>query len=97
MVLLTRELVIIVDTMYRVVKLAAKLQCMFCVVSVVLLDTANEPTLEWTRYPYGPAANTPGVSSTILLRFPMNTNTNVVYEFIPIAYLSLELTALLYR
>ncbi|XP_046673447.1 ephrin type-B receptor 1-B isoform X1 [Homalodisca vitripennis] len=27
---------------------------------VVLLDTATEPTLEWTRYPFGPAANTPG-------------------------------------
>lgn len=71
--------------MYCVVKLAAKLQCMFCVVSVVLLDTANEPTLEWTRYPYGPAANTPGVSSTILLLFPMNTDTNVVSVFIAIA------------
>lgn len=32
-------------------------------VSVVLLDTATEPTLEWTRYPFGPAANTPGVST----------------------------------
>ncbi|XP_054266069.1 ephrin type-B receptor 1-B-like isoform X3 [Macrosteles quadrilineatus] len=27
---------------------------------VVLLDTATEPTLEWTRYPFGPAATTPG-------------------------------------
>ncbi|XP_066998191.1 ephrin type-A receptor 5 isoform X2 [Anabrus simplex] len=27
---------------------------------VVLLDTTLEPTLEWTRYPYGPQANTPG-------------------------------------
>ncbi|KAK7789841.1 hypothetical protein R5R35_011236 [Gryllus longicercus] len=27
---------------------------------VVLLDTTQEPTLEWTRYPYGPQANTPG-------------------------------------
>lgn len=27
---------------------------------VVLLDTATEPTLEWTRYPYGPSATTPG-------------------------------------
>uniref|UniRef100_A0A8D8YG78 receptor protein-tyrosine kinase n=1 Tax=Cacopsylla melanoneura TaxID=428564 RepID=A0A8D8YG78_9HEMI len=27
---------------------------------VVLLDTATEPTLEWTRYPYGPQATTPG-------------------------------------
>jgi hypothetical protein len=29
---------------------------------VVLLDTTGEPTLDWTRYPYGPQANTPGVS-----------------------------------
>lgn len=36
---------------------------MHCFVSVVLLDTATEPTLEWTRYPYGPQATTPGVSS----------------------------------
>lgn len=27
-----------------------------------MLDTTQEPTLEWTRYPYGPQANTPGVS-----------------------------------
>ncbi|XP_068901588.1 ephrin type-B receptor 1-B isoform X8 [Tenebrio molitor] len=27
---------------------------------VVLLDTTGEPTLDWTRYPYGPQANTPG-------------------------------------
>ncbi|XP_069702936.1 ephrin type-B receptor 2 isoform X1 [Periplaneta americana] len=27
---------------------------------VVLLDTTQEATLEWTRYPYGPQANTPG-------------------------------------
>lgn len=32
------------------------------VFTVVLLDTATEPTLEWTRYPYGPQATTPGVS-----------------------------------
>ncbi|KAG8264528.1 hypothetical protein J6590_008467 [Homalodisca vitripennis] len=31
--------------------------------SMVLLDTATEPTLEWTRYPFGPAANTPGLQS----------------------------------
>lgn len=30
--------------------------------SVVLLDTTKEATLEWTRYPYGPQAQTPGVS-----------------------------------
>lgn len=29
---------------------------------VVLLDTTKEATLEWTRYPYGPQAQTPGVS-----------------------------------
>ncbi|KAJ9600949.1 hypothetical protein L9F63_000896, partial [Diploptera punctata] len=27
---------------------------------LVLLDTTQEATLEWTRYPYGPQANTPG-------------------------------------
>ncbi|RZF39254.1 hypothetical protein LSTR_LSTR010348 [Laodelphax striatellus] len=27
---------------------------------VVLLDTATEQTLEWTRFPYGPPAKTPG-------------------------------------
>ncbi|XP_039300621.1 ephrin type-B receptor 1-B isoform X3 [Nilaparvata lugens] len=27
---------------------------------VVLLDTATEQTLEWTRFPYGPQAKTPG-------------------------------------
>ncbi|XP_063925314.1 ephrin type-B receptor 1-B isoform X3 [Zophobas morio] len=27
---------------------------------VVLLDTTGEATLDWTRYPYGPQANTPG-------------------------------------
>ncbi|XP_064537536.1 ephrin type-B receptor 1-B isoform X2 [Drosophila montana] len=27
---------------------------------VVLLDTTREATLEWTRYPYGPQAQTPG-------------------------------------
>lgn len=31
-------------------------------VSVVLLDTTGEEKLEWTRYPYGPQASTPGVS-----------------------------------
>lgn len=30
--------------------------------TVVLLDTTKEATLEWTRYPYGPQAQTPGVS-----------------------------------
>lgn len=35
---------------------------------VVLLDTTKEATLEWTRYPYGPQAQTPGVSGlTIIL------------------------------
>lgn len=31
-------------------------------IAVVLLDTTKEATLEWTRYPYGPQAQTPGVS-----------------------------------
>jgi hypothetical protein len=47
---------------------AVTVRCLNCVlnlyfcVSVVLLDTTQEATLEWTRYPYGPQANTPGVS-----------------------------------
>ena len=32
---------------------------------VVLLDTTKEATLEWTRYPYGPQAQTPGVSIAV--------------------------------
>lgn len=28
----------------------------------MVLDTTGEASLEWTRYPYGPQANTPGVS-----------------------------------
>lgn len=35
--------------------------------SVVLLDTTKEATLEWTRYPYGPQAQTPGVSTCVIL------------------------------
>ena len=30
--------------------------------SVVLLDTTQESSLDWTRLPYGPQARTPGVS-----------------------------------
>ncbi|KAH8376029.1 hypothetical protein KR093_005601, partial [Drosophila rubida] len=30
------------------------------IVIVILLDTTREATLEWTRYPYGPQAQTPG-------------------------------------
>lgn len=37
--------------------------CAFCV-AVVLLDTTTEASLDWTRYPYGPQAQTPGVSIT---------------------------------
>lgn len=36
---------------------------------MVLLDTTGESTLEWTRFPYGPQANTPGVSGFIYLFF----------------------------
>lgn len=41
----------------------------FCLyyASVVLLDTTKEATLEWTRYPYGPQAQTPGVSQLFKL------------------------------
>ncbi|KAI4495866.1 hypothetical protein M0802_008272 [Mischocyttarus mexicanus] len=28
---------------------------------IVLLDTTTEAKLEWTRYPYGPQASTPGL------------------------------------
>lgn len=35
---------------------------------VVLLDTTKEATLEWTRYPYGPQAQTPGVSTFVLMK-----------------------------
>lgn len=31
--------------------------------AVILLDTTIEPSLDWTRYPYGPQAGTPGVSN----------------------------------
>lgn len=34
---------------------------------VVLLDTTKEATLEWTRYPYGPQAQTPGVSELLYI------------------------------
>lgn len=37
----------------------------FSLVAVVLLDTTQEEKLEWTRYPFGPEANTPGVSFAI--------------------------------
>lgn len=39
-----------------------KSQFLFNFFAVVLLDTTGEATLDWTRYPYGPQANTPGVS-----------------------------------
>jgi len=35
----------------------------FLVIAVVLLDTTTEEKLDWTRYPFGPQANTPGVST----------------------------------
>lgn len=38
-----------------------KFHFLFAFVSVVLLDTTGEASLDWTRYPYGPQANTPGV------------------------------------
>lgn len=37
--------------------------------TVVLLDTTREATLEWTRYPYGPQAQTPGVSLQWITEF----------------------------
>lgn len=47
----------------------------FCLyyASVVLLDTTKEATLEWTRYPYGPQAQTPGVSSINLFIRPRHS------------------------
>uniref|UniRef100_A0A182W4G9 Uncharacterized protein n=1 Tax=Anopheles minimus TaxID=112268 RepID=A0A182W4G9_9DIPT len=38
-----------------------------CAVHLVLLDTTKEATLEWTRYPYGPQAQTPGIVLLLLL------------------------------
>nr|CAD7258156.1 unnamed protein product [Timema shepardi] len=35
-------------------------ECIRFCITVVLLDTTQDPTLDWTRYPYGPQANTPG-------------------------------------
>ncbi|KYM98678.1 hypothetical protein ALC62_10646, partial [Cyphomyrmex costatus] len=32
----------------------------FFMIAVVLLDTTTEEKLDWTRYPFGPQANTPG-------------------------------------
>ena len=37
----------------------------FVSVSVVLLDTTKEDSLDWTRYPFGPQSATPGVSHQI--------------------------------
>lgn len=34
-------------------------------IAVVLLDTTQEEKLEWTKYPFGAEANTPGVSFVI--------------------------------
>lgn len=31
-------------------------------ISVVLLDTTTEESLDWTKFPFGPNAPTPGVS-----------------------------------
>lgn len=39
----------------------------FFVIAVVLLDTTTEEKLDWTRYPFGPQANTPGVSTSKFL------------------------------
>lgn len=36
-------------------------------IAVVLLDTTTEEKLDWTRYPFGPQANTPGVSRSKFL------------------------------
>nr|CAD7424943.1 unnamed protein product [Timema monikensis] len=35
-------------------------ECIRFCITVVLLDTTQDPALDWTRYPYGPQANTPG-------------------------------------
>lgn len=37
----------------------------FSLIAVVLLDTTQEEKLEWTKYPFGAEANTPGVSFVI--------------------------------
>lgn len=48
---------------YQIYKLNIPKQYIYEIyITVVLLDTTREATLEWTRYPYGPQAQTPGVS-----------------------------------
>ncbi|XP_066905252.1 ephrin type-B receptor 1-B isoform X3 [Halyomorpha halys] len=50
------------STMSRFLLLAAAV-CLPAIIiaeQVVLLDTSREATLQWTSYPYGPQANTPG-------------------------------------
>lgn len=46
---------------------AMKLTLCSISVAVILLDTTGEASLEWTRFPYGPQASTPGVSYLIIL------------------------------
>ncbi|XP_076066161.1 eph receptor tyrosine kinase isoform X4 [Oratosquilla oratoria] len=41
---------------------------------VVLLDTTNESTLEWTRYPFGPSAPSPGWIEESFTRFEEGIN-----------------------
>ena len=45
-------------------------------VTVVLLDTTKEDSLDWTRYPFGPQSATPGVSRTVVhVLLPSEPNT----------------------
>ncbi|KAL9873518.1 ephrin type-B receptor 1-B isoform X3 [Glossina fuscipes] len=59
---LTHTLEIYMRTSLRfILMLLLSLQWGFCSGDqVILLDTTREATLEWTRYPYGPQAQTPG-------------------------------------
>lgn len=49
-------------------------------VAVVLLDTTQEPTLEWTRFPYGPNSVTPGVSIFTYFFFAKISRTRAVLQ-----------------
>lgn len=44
----------------------------FSSLTVILLDTTNQNSLDWTRYPYGPSSRTPGVSCLLLLLLIFN-------------------------
>lgn len=61
---------------------------LFSYLIVVLLDTTKEATLEWTRYPYGPQAQTPGVSIDFFFFFETHSTFLAIHHSIlkPISY-----------